>query len=98
MAAAMSAARSRPGAANGPSSRVNMLVMYMFHAFAPMVKAIPLPFGAMATAAAHEELPKHDASLVLYLGIAIALVLAGGVFAGLTIAYAKHASALCDHR
>ena len=40
-------------------------------------------------ALADEDLPKspEDASLWLYLGIAVALVLAGGVFAGLTIAY-----------
>jgi metal transporter CNNM len=87
MASAMSAARSRPGAANG-LSRVNMLLVYVFHAFAPMVRAIPLPFGVggIVHALGEEELPKKDASLILYLGVAIALVLAGGVFAGLTIA------------
>ncbi|KAF2825252.1 DUF21-domain-containing protein [Ophiobolus disseminans] len=83
MALAMSAARSRPGA-NG-LSRVNVLLVYLFHAFAPMVKAIPLPFGGIVHAL-EEDLPKKDASLVLYLGVAIALVMAGGVFAGLTIA------------
>jgi metal transporter CNNM len=90
MASAIGAARSRPGAANGFSSpgiaRVNMLLVCLFHAFAPIVKAIPLPFGGIVHALAEEELPKKDASLILYLGIAIALVLAGGVFAGLTIA------------
>lgn len=53
-----------------------------------MVKALPL--GGIVTAlggAEPEPLPADDASLWLYLGIAIALVLAGGVFAGLTIAY-----------
>jgi metal transporter CNNM len=83
MATAISAARSRPGA-NG---RVNVMLLGLFHAFAPMVKAIPLPFGAsIVHALTHEEAPKQDASLILYLSIAIALVLAGGVFAGLTIA------------
>lgn len=90
MASAISAARSRPGAANGFSSpgiaRVNMLLVFVFHAFAPIVKALPLPFGGLVHALSEEAHPKNDASLVLYLGIAIALVLAGGVFAGLTIA------------
>jgi metal transporter CNNM len=88
MASAMSAitaSRSRPGAANG-MARVNMLLVCLLHAFAPIVKAIPLPFGGVINALADEELPKKDASLVLYLGVALALVLAGGVFAGLTIA------------
>jgi metal transporter CNNM len=92
MALAMSAARSGHGAANGFSShrigRINMLLALVVHAFAPIVKAIPLPFGGIVHAVSHhEELPKKDASLILYLSIAIALVLAGGVFAGLTIAY-----------
>jgi len=90
MASAISAARSRPGAANGFSSpgtaRVKMLLVFVFHAFAPMVKALPLPFAGLTHALAEEAHPNNDASLVLYLGIAIALVLAGGVFAGLTIA------------
>jgi metal transporter CNNM len=89
MAPAISAARSRPAAANGvaPSlGRVHMLLVCLFHAFAPVVKAIPLPFGGAALALAEEAHPKQDASLVLYLGIALVLVLGGGVFAGLTIA------------
>jgi metal transporter CNNM len=89
MASAISAARLRPGAANGfsPSlGRVHMLLVCLFHAFAPIVKAIPLPFGGAAHALAEEAPPKQDASLILYLGIALVLVLGGGVFAGLTIA------------
>jgi metal transporter CNNM len=49
-----------------------------------------MPFGDVVKAFkdADEDLPKDssDPQLWLYLGIAIALVLAGGVFAGLTIA------------
>ncbi|KAH7381363.1 hypothetical protein DE146DRAFT_670388 [Phaeosphaeria sp. MPI-PUGE-AT-0046c] len=85
MASAMTAMTARPGAANG-TNRVRLLLVCLFHAFAPMVKAIPLPFGGLVSALAEEELPKKDASLVLYLGFAFALVLGGGVFAGLTIA------------
>jgi metal transporter CNNM len=90
MAMAVSAARSRAG--NGSSLQTARLVcMGLFHAFAPIVTALPLPFGGMAEAFkkdADEDLPKSpdNPQLWLYLGIAIALVLAGGVFAGLTIA------------
>lgn len=83
----MSSARSRPGTANG-ITRANVVLVALFHAFAPLVKAIPLPFGSTAHALADEDLPKspEDASLWLYLSVALVLVLAGGVFAGLTIA------------
>ncbi|KAL1643598.1 cell agglutination protein Mam3 [Didymella pomorum] len=75
------------GSVNGSrAGRVNMLLIALFHACAPLVKALPL--GGIVHALADEELPKspEDASLWVYLGIAVALVLAGGVFAGLTIA------------
>jgi len=84
MASAMGAPRS-PLGANG-FARARMLVVYLFHAFAPAVRALPLPFGGVVHALAEEGHPENDASLVLYLGIAMTLVLAGGVFAGLTIA------------
>ena len=82
---ALAATAARSSGANG-LSRVHMLVVCVFHVFAPMVKAIPLPFGGFHTL--DEDLPKspEDASLWLYLGIALVLVLGGGVFAGLTIA------------
>ncbi|KAL5113355.1 cell agglutination protein Mam3 [Pleosporales sp. CAS-2024a] len=90
MASATRAARSRPGAANGfaaPGSARVKLLLVCLHAFAPLVKAIPRPLGAPAPAhARHDEPAARDASLVLYLAVAVALVLAGGVFAGLTIA------------
>jgi metal transporter CNNM len=83
MAFATTAVRS--SGANG-LSRVHLLVVCVFHVFAPIVKAIPLPFGGFHTF--DEDLPKspEDASLWIYLGIALVLVLGGGVFAGLTIA------------
>ena len=85
----MSAARSR--AANGSSLRTARLALIgLFHAFAPMVTALPMPFGGVINALkdADEDLPKdsNDPQLWLFLGVAVALVLAGGVFAGLTIA------------
>ncbi|KAF1925964.1 DUF21-domain-containing protein [Didymella exigua CBS 183.55] len=83
MAAALSAPRGLNGSRAG---RVHMLLVCVFHAFAPLAKALPL--AGLVSARADEELPKSpdDASLWVYLGIAVALVLAGGVFAGLTIA------------
>lgn len=88
MAAAISASRSAVGSLNGSrTGRIHMLLVCIVHAFAPFVRALPL--GGAVNALADEDLPKspEDASLWLYLGIAVALVLAGGVFAGLTIAY-----------
>jgi metal transporter CNNM len=96
MASAISASRSAMSGVNGSrAGRVNMLLDCIFHAFAPLVKALPL--GGIVNALAEEELPKspEDASLWVYLGIAVALVLAGGVFAGLTIAYAHTIPRLC---
>ncbi|KAL4908938.1 hypothetical protein BDW74DRAFT_75022 [Aspergillus multicolor] len=56
----------------------------------PLVSAAPTSqFLARRHGGAHAEthaLPANDASLWLYLGVAAALVLAGGAFAGLTIA------------
>lgn len=87
MASAVSASRSA-SAHGSRAGRVHMLVVCVVHAFAPLARALPL--GGVVSALADEELPKSpaDASLWLYLGIAVGLVLAGGVFAGLTIAYA----------
>ena len=92
MASAISTARSHAGAGNGLLSprlaRFNTLLVCLFHAFAPVVKAFPV-FQRSLDALKGDDLPKDpdDASLWVYLGTAIALVLLGGAFAGLTIAY-----------
>ncbi|KAJ4349374.1 cell agglutination protein Mam3 [Didymosphaeria variabile] len=77
-------ANVRPWARHAP---INVARLALLYGFAPVVKAIPL-FHKGAIHALDDEEPNSpaDASLWLYLGIAIALVLAGGVFAGLTIA------------
>jgi metal transporter CNNM len=64
-----------------------MLAVCLLHLFAPLVKAFPVVQRAIA-ALEDEDPPKDpaDASLWAYLGVAVALVLLGGVFAGLTIA------------
>ena len=80
---------SAPGRPNAvPRAPLNLALVALLHAFAPVVKAIPLFHQRAIHALEDEDLPKSpdDASLWLYLSIAIALVLAGGVFAGLTIA------------
>ncbi|KAF2649099.1 DUF21-domain-containing protein [Lophiostoma macrostomum CBS 122681] len=69
------------------TARINSLFLCLFHLFAPLVKALPLVQRAVHVFG-DEDLPKDpaDASLWAYLGTAIALVLLGGAFAGLTIA------------
>ncbi|KAF1976882.1 DUF21-domain-containing protein [Bimuria novae-zelandiae CBS 107.79] len=87
----MSSVRS-PGSANAVPwrrhARVNVALLALIQSIAPVVKAIPLFHKGALHALDDGDLPKSpaDASLWLYLSIAIALVLAGGVFAGLTIA------------
>ncbi|GAB7362491.1 hypothetical protein MBLNU230_g2812t1 [Neophaeotheca triangularis] len=57
-------------------------------AFIPLVSAAPLFKRGVNILEDDEDLPKDpsDPDLYIYLGVAIALVLLGGVFAGLTIA------------
>ncbi|TVY30497.1 Protein MAM3 [Lachnellula hyalina] len=68
--------------------RANVLVLALMNL--PLLRALALPFASSAavTIVARGEDGKdpEDASLWLYLGIAMVLVLLGGLFAGLTIA------------
>lgn len=50
----------------------------------PLIRAVPTPL--LQSLSEEEGKPPDDPSLWLYLGIAAALVLSGGAFAGLTIA------------
>lgn len=90
MADAISSVRLPTGRANGLFSpqhaRLNTLIVCLFHSLVPVVKALPFVQGAVHLL--EEDVPKspEDASLWVYLGTAMVLVLLGGAFAGLTIA------------
>ena len=68
---------------------LGLLLFLFFLASAPFARALPVDISTI-NPLKHEELPKgpDDPSLWVYLGTACVLVLAGGAFAGLTIAYA----------
>lgn len=55
----------------------------------PLLRALALPFSSTPISRFEEDkgASPDDPQLWLYLGIALVLVLLGGVFAGLTIAY-----------
>ena len=60
----------------------------------PMLRAFALPLSLASRAVILEDEGKspEDASLWLYLGVSMVLVLLGGLFAGLTIAYVLNES------
>jgi len=63
----------------------------------PFVRAIPLPLHATTIFSAFKEeegMDGDDTALWLYLTVAAVLVLAGGAFAGLTIALMGQVSSL----
>lgn len=73
----------RYGAASPQWMRISRVLGPLFFALG----SIPAGFAAPLLRVAKEEAhPAEDASLWVYLGTAVALVLLGGVFAGLTIA------------
>jgi metal transporter CNNM len=85
MATAMSSPRSYGG--NGSSLRTaRLLFIGLFHAFAPLVTALPVSFGALEHASAEDGAVNDPAERWVLLAIGFALVIAGGIFAGLTIA------------
>ena len=54
---------------------------------APFIKAAPSGLISIASAGKPDVKPASDPTLWIYLSVALVLVLLGGVFAGLTIAY-----------
>lgn len=61
------------------------ILVYAFTAL-PLLRAAPLRNGGFTTFAEDPPLSPDKPTLWIYLGVAIALVLLGGAFAGLTIA------------
>ncbi|ORY10949.1 hypothetical protein BCR34DRAFT_484856 [Clohesyomyces aquaticus] len=91
MARAITSASPGSGLPNGLFSpqhaRINILFALLFQAFAPLVKAIPVVQRSIHILGDGDTpKPADDPSLWVYLGTAVALVLLGGAFAGLTIA------------
>lgn len=78
-----------PRAPSFPTIRPTLLVLAAKALFVPLAAAAPLSFFRSKTFAEDgDESPKDpsDPGLWIYLSVAVALVLLGGVFAGLTIA------------
>ncbi|KAF2713975.1 DUF21-domain-containing protein [Pleomassaria siparia CBS 279.74] len=88
MARAISSSVARPAnrLLSHPATRVNTVALLLVQLFTPIVKAIPLFQRAVDVLENVEPKPATDPSLWVYLSTAIALVLLGGAFAGLTIA------------
>lgn len=79
-------ARPANGLLSMRTARVNTLALCLFQLFAPLVRAMPFFQDVGAVLEHVEPKPAEDPSLWIYLSTAIALVLLGGAFAGLTIA------------
>lgn len=67
-----------------PAAVAVVKVLLLAIAQIPLIRALPTPL--LHSLSEPEGKPASDPSLWLYLGIAAALVLSGGAFAGLTIA------------
>jgi hypothetical protein len=68
-----------------PAAVAVVKVLLLAIAQIPLIRALPTPLSQSLNEL-EEGKPASDPSLWLYLGIAAALVLSGGAFAGLTIA------------
>ncbi|KAF2745320.1 DUF21-domain-containing protein [Sporormia fimetaria CBS 119925] len=90
MARAISSTLSSQGSPNAlsitPRLRMGTLFLCLLHLFAPLVKALPFAQGSVHVTEHLEPKDPKDARLWVYLGTAFFLVVAGGIFAGLTIA------------
>lgn len=60
----------------------------------PLLRALALPLSSPVSRFEEEGADPDDPQLWLYLGTALVLVLLGGVFAGLTIAYVSFSTRL----
>lgn len=82
----MSIARVNPYLTSRPVALGLAKALALVIAQLPLVSAAPASLYGIWAIPDDEGKPASDPSLWLYLGIAVALVLSGGVFAGLTIA------------
>ena len=73
--------------AGGASSLANVLILGLMNF--PLLRALALPLGSGFKTNGEEEGGKdpEDPTLWIYLSVAMTLVLLGGIFAGLTIAF-----------
>ena len=74
-------------ATSGGTSMTAIKFVLLLIAQLPLLRASPLQFSAFRAHITEEApLPAENATLWIYLVVAVALVLLGGAFAGLTIA------------
>jgi metal transporter CNNM len=100
----LSSPRFNHGGSASSSSLAHLQWIRLTRVLGPLLFAltsIPLSYAAPLLRANEDDdvepKPAADPSLWIYLGTAVALVLLGGVFAGLTIAYVDFPSR-CMHR
>jgi len=72
---------------NGGYSSARLLLVGLIHAAVVCSAPLTRSFKTFESDASDEPKFPEDATLWIYLGIALVLVLLGGAFAGLTIAY-----------
>lgn len=84
MPAAGAPGSSRPTARGATASLGNVLVLGLMNL--PLLRALALPLSSNVKATEEEGASPDDPALWIYLSVAMALVLLGGIFAGLTIA------------
>lgn len=69
-----------------PTLISSLKLLFLLITQLPLVRSLPFLTRSIATLGEKGALPAHDPQLWIYMGIAGALVLGGGAFAGLTIA------------
>lgn len=74
------------------TSKIRILFVSLLLAFAQQLNALPTNPSFHTFEDGPDPKPADDPGLWVYLGTGVALVLLGGVFAGLTIAYVSFSS------
>lgn len=82
---------ARGGRSLGATSFANLLILGLMNF--PLLRALALPLSSSSYGTREHDAPDgkspEDPTLWIYLSVAFALVVLGGIFAGLTIAYAS---------